>query len=255
MESPHWPHNSDTAPTKDLMTTMNARAALVLIVEDESEIADILEAYLERDGFRTAWARDGREALQLHQAVKPDLVLLDVQMPHLDGWEVLSRLRQGFVTPVIMLTALDTDVDKVSALRVGADDYVVKPFNPTEVVARVRAVLRRTQFTGASLMPTTMRAGPLELDRLSHSAWLHLRGQRMSLPLTATEFKLLQVLTAAPTRVFSRAELLEACLPEGDALERTIDSHLSKLRKKIEQQGLDGMPTSVRGVGYCLQRP
>lgn len=235
--------------------TRVAGAALVLIAEDEAEIADILEAYLQRDGFRTAWARDGREALQLQQAIKPDLVLLDVQMPHLDGWEVLSSLRQRGATPVIMLTALDSDVDKISALRVGADDYVVKPFNPTEVIARVRAVLRRSQPGASALAQAVLRAGALELDRLSHSAWLHLGAQRLALPLTATEFRLLQVLAGAPTRVFSRAELIEACLPEGDAQERTIDSHLSKLRKKIEQLGLDGMPTSVRGVGYCLQRP
>ncbi|MFN3809699.1 MAG: response regulator [Roseateles asaccharophilus] len=237
------------------MMTRVAGAALVLIAEDEAEIADILEAYLQRDGFRTAWARDGREALQLQQAIKPDLVLLDVQMPHLDGWEVLSSLRQRGATPVIMLTALDSDVDKISALRVGADDYVVKPFNPTEVIARVRAVLRRSQPGASALAQAVLRAGALELDRLSHSAWLHLGAQRLALPLTATEFRLLQVLAGAPTRVFSRAELIEACLPEGDAQERTIDSHLSKLRKKIEQLGLDGMPTSVRGVGYCLQRP
>lgn len=235
--------------------TRGAGAALVLIAEDEAEIADILDAYLQRDGFRTAWARDGREALQLQQAVKPDLVLLDVQMPHLDGWEVLSSLRQRGATPVIMLTALDSDVDKISALRVGADDYVVKPFNPTEVIARVRAVLRRSQPGASALAQAVLRAGALELDRLSHSAWLHLGAQRLALPLTATEFRLLQVLAGAPTRVFSRAELIEACLPEGDAQERTIDSHLSKLRKKIEQLGLEGMPTSVRGVGYCLQRP
>lgn len=237
------------------MMTRGAGAALVLIAEDEAEIADILEAYLQRDGFRTAWARDGREALQLQQAIKPDLVLLDVQMPHLDGWEVLSSLRQRGATPVIMLTALDSDVDKISALRVGADDYVVKPFNPTEVIARVRAVLRRSQPGASALAQAVLRAGALELDRLSHSAWLHLGAQRLALPLTATEFRLLQVLAGAPTRVFSRAELIEACLPEGDAQERTIDSHLSKLRKKIEQLGLEGMPTSVRGVGYCLQRP
>jgi two-component system response regulator AdeR len=237
------------------MMTRVAGAALVLIAEDEAEIADILEAYLQRDGFRTAWARDGREALQLQQAIKPDLVLLDVQMPHLDGWEVLSSLRQRGATPVIMLTALDSDVDKISALRVGADDYVVKPFNPTEVIARVRAVLRRSQPGASALAQAVLRAGALELDRLSHSAWLHLGAQRLALPLTATEFRLLQVLAGAPTRVFSRAELIEACLPEGDAQERTIDSHLSKLRKKIEQLGLEGMPTSVRGVGYCLQRP
>lgn len=237
---------------------MHARSpgsSLVLIVEDESEIADIVEAYLQREGLRTAWARDGREALRLHLSLKPDLVLLDVQMPVMDGWEVLSSIRQRGGTPVIMLTALDNDVDKVSALRVGADDYVVKPFNPTEVVARVRAVLRRTQATSVDLAPAVLRAGAIELDRLSHMAWLHIDGVRHALALTVTEFKLLLVLANAPKRVFSRAELVEACLPEGDTQARTIDSHMSKLRKKIEQLGLDGVPAGVRGVGYCLERP
>lgn len=237
------------------MNARNPGPPLVLIVEDESEIADIVGAYLQREGLRTAWARDGREALQLHLSLRPDLVLLDVQMPLMDGWEVLSSLRQRGGTPVIMLTALDGDVDKVSALRVGADDYVVKPFNPTEVVARVRAVLRRTLAASTELAPAVLRAGALELDRLSHSAWLHLGEARHALALTVTEFRLLLVLAQSPRRVFSRAELVEACLPEGDTQERTIDSHMSKLRKKIEQLGLDGVPAGVRGVGYCLERP
>lgn len=117
--------------------------ALVLIAEDEPEIAEILDAYLAREGFRTAVAADGRVALDLHAALKPDLVLLDVGMPKLDGWSVLGELRRRGETPVIMITALDQDIDKLQALRIGADDYVVKPFNPVEVVARVRAVLRR----------------------------------------------------------------------------------------------------------------
>lgn len=229
-------------------------SALVLVVEDESEIADIVSAYLQREGLRTAWARDGREALQLHLALNPDIVLLDVQMPLMDGWEVLSSLRQRGGTPVIMLTALDGDVDKISALRVGADDYIVKPFNPSEVVARVRAVLRRTQATPVELSAAVVRAGPLELDRLSHCAWLHVQDERRSLSLTVTEFRLLLVLAQTPTRVFSRAELMDACLPDGETQERTIDSHMSKLRKKIEQQGLEGLPAGVRGVGYCLER-
>lgn len=236
------------------MSAKSPGAPLVLIVEDESEIADIIDAYLQREGLKTAWARDGREALQLHLSVRPDLVLLDVQMPVMDGWEVLTALRQRGGTPVIMLTALDDDVDKVSALRVGADDYVVKPFNPTEVVARVRAVLRRTQATSVDLAPAVLRAGPFELDRMSHCAWVHTEGGRHALSLTVTEFKLLQVLAQTPKRVFSRGELVEACLPEGDTQERTIDSHMSKLRKKIELLGLDGTPVGVRGVGYCLER-
>lgn len=236
------------------MHAKSSGSALVLVVEDESEIGDIVGAYRRREGLRTAWARDGREALQLHLALNPDLVLLDVQMPVMDGWEVLSALRQRGGTPVIMLTALEGDVDKISALRIGADDYIVKPFNPSEVVARVRAVLRRTLVTSVDLAPAVLKAGPLELDRQSHSAWLHVQGERRPLMLTVTEFRLLQVLAQVPTRVFSRAELMDACLPEGDTQERTIDSHMSKLRKKIEQLGLEGMPAGVRGVGYCLER-
>ena len=119
--------------------------ALILIAEDESEIAEILAAYLQRGGLRSVHARDGQEALAHHLALKPDLVLLDVQMPRLDGWQVLAEIRHRGDTPVIMLTALDQDIDKLMGLRIGADDYVVKPFNPAEVVARVSAVLRRAK--------------------------------------------------------------------------------------------------------------
>lgn len=237
------------------MNSRSATSALVLIAEDESEIADIIAAYLAREGLRTAWARDGREALQMHLSLRPDLVLLDVQMPHANGWEVLSTIRRRGSTPIIMLTALDEDVDKVSALRGGADDYVVKPFNPTEVVARVSAVLRRAQTTSVAVVPAVLRVGALELDRHSHSAWIHVDSVRRPLVLTVTEFKLLCVLAQSPRRVFSRGELVESCLPEGDTQERTIDSHMSKLRRKLEQLGQEGMPTGVRGVGYCLERP
>src|SRR5690606_26873013 len=122
---------------------------LILIAEDEAEIADILDAYLTRDGFRTVRAENGRVALDLHLALRPDLVLLDIKMPLVDGYEVLTELRRRGETPVIMLTALEEDIDKLLALRLGTDDYVVKPFNPQEVVARVRAVLRRAQGAGA----------------------------------------------------------------------------------------------------------
>lgn len=125
-------------------THRQARSPLVLIAEDEGDIADILSAYLGRSGLRSARAVDGESALALHRQLRPDLVLLDVQMPKLDGWQVLTELRRRGNTPVIMLTALDQDVDKLTGLRVGADDYVVKPFNPAEVIARVQAVLRRS---------------------------------------------------------------------------------------------------------------
>lgn len=238
------------------MSDLNARVssaspapALVLIAEDEAEIAEILIAYLQRSGLRTQRAADGHEVLAMHQTLKPDLLLLDVQMPHLDGWKVLSEIRSRGETPVIMLTALDQDIDKLMGLRLGADDYVVKPFNPAEVVARVQAVLRRTR---ASMPAATqmLRAGPFQVDLDSHEANVCRDGQQQTLDLTLTEFKLLACLMRAPKRVFSRAELLVNCLPEGDTQERTVDSHISKLRKKLEALDIQGVPASVWGVGY-----
>lgn len=225
--------------------------ALVLIAEDEPEIAAILEAYLRRGGLRTVHAADGRQALERHLQLKPDLVLLDVQMPHADGWQVLSEIRHRGDTPVIMLTAMDQDIDKLTGLRIGADDYVVKPFNAAEVVARVQAVLRRTRSRGGA-EPRLLRAEPLEVDLDHHEAFVTVAGRRHRLVLTLTEFKLLAQLAKAPRRVFSRAELLVNCLPEGDALERTVDSHISKLRRKLEELGVEGIPTGIRGVGYKL---
>lgn len=223
--------------------------ALILIAEDEVEIADILAAYLQRSGMRTVHAGDGLQALAQHLARKPDLVLLDVQMPGLDGWRVLSAIRSRGNTPVIMLTALDQDIDKLMGLRVGADDYVVKPFNPAEVVARVQAVLRRTG-AGMAQAARLLRVGALQLDLDGYEARVLADGQSVALELTLTEFRLLAGLMRTPRRVFSRAELLASCLPEGDTQERTVDSHISKLRKKLEDAGLQGMLSSVRGVGY-----
>ncbi|WP_233473313.1 response regulator [Metapseudomonas otitidis] len=223
--------------------------ALILIAEDEVEIAEILAAYLQRSGLRTVHAKDGQDALARHHNQKPDLVLLDVQMPLLDGWQVLSEIRHRGDTPVILLTALDQDIDKLTGLRIGADDYVVKPFNPAEVVARVQAVLRRAKATRAE-GSRVLSVGAFRIDLDNHEASVECAGQRHLLDLTLTEFKLLTSLMRAPRRVFSRGELLEACLPEGDTQERTVDSHISKLRKKLELLGIQGVPTSVRGVGY-----
>ncbi|ABC23726.1 response regulator [Rhodospirillum rubrum] len=232
-------------------TTPPDRDALILVVEDEPDIADILRAYLERAGMRVVSARDGRRALDLHASLNPDLLLLDVQMPVMDGWRVLSELRHRGDTPVIMLTALDQDIDKLMGLRIGADDYVVKPFNPAEVVARVRAVLRRMGGDGGERARRVLRFGTLRIDLDGHEAMVEDDGGRcLAIDLTLTEFRLLVHLARTPKRVFSRMELLGACLPEGEALERTVDSHLSKLRKKLEAFGVMGVPTNVRGVGY-----
>jgi len=227
--------------------------ALVLIAEDEPEIVDILKAYLAREGIRSAWAADGRSALEMHLALKPDLVLLDVQMPRVDGWHVLSEVRARGQTPVIMVTAHDQDIDKLMALRIGADDYVVKPFNSAEVAARVRAVLRRTLRVEQD-RPEVLRVGPLEIDlEAFRAAVVAPDGSRQVLTLTLTEFRILAHLARAPRRVSSRSELIAACLPEGEVLERTVDSHISKLRKKLEELAVQGMPVSLRGVGYRLE--
>lgn len=223
--------------------------ALVLVVEDETEIAEIVTAYLERERFRWVHAVDGKAALELHRALKPDIVLLDVGLPRGDGWEVLSELRRRGGTPVIMVTALDKDIDKLQALRIGADDYVVKPFNPVEVVARVRAVLRRS---AGSASRGVLRIGALQIDPESHLASVAVAGELLHLNLTLTEYRLLVHMAGAPMRVFSRGELVDACLPGGDALDRTVDSHVSKLRKKLANAGIDDMPSGVRGVGYRL---
>lgn len=227
--------------------------ALVLIAEDEPEIVDILKAYLAREGIRAVWAADGRAALEMHLALKPDLMLLDVRMPCVDGWQVLSEVRARGQTPVIMVTAHDQDIDKLMALRIGADDYVVKPFNPAEVAARVRAVLRRTRRVDFESREV-LRVGSLEIDlEAFRVAVVPDDASRLVLNLTLTEFRLLAHLARAPRRVFSRAELIAACLPEGEVLERTVDSHISKLRRKLEDVGVEGVPVSLRGVGYRLE--
>lgn len=223
--------------------------SLVLIAEDEPEIAEIIVAYLEREGFRCVCALDGRTALELHLALRPDIVLLDVTMPGIDGWSVLSELRRRGDTPVIMVTALDQDIDKLQALRIGADDYVVKPFNPVEVVARARAVLRRSGGPGSG---SVIRVGRVEVDIESHLASVTDGQSCRQLALTLTEFRILAHMARAPMRVFTRGEIVDACLPGAEALDRTVDSHLSKLRRKLEGAGASGMLSGVRGVGYRL---
>lgn len=223
--------------------------ALILIVEDEPEIVDILETYFVREGFRTVSAGDGTIGLAHHQRLKPDLIVLDVKLPGLDGYEVLAAIRRRGDTPVIMVTALAEDLDKLQALRIGADDYVVKPFNPLEVVARAKAVLRRS--TGRD-MRQPLRVGALTVDPAAYTAMVDLPSGPSLLELTRTEFRLLAYMAGSPNRVFERAELVDACLPEGEALERTVDSHIRNLRRKLAAAGADRLLTGVRGVGYRL---
>lgn len=223
--------------------------ALAIIAEDDSEIVEILDAYMTREGFRTVRAADGKTALDLHLVLKPDLMLLDVTMPRLDGWEVLAEIRRRGDTPVIMITALDKDIDRLQGLRIGADDYIVKPFNPIEVVARAKAVLRRAGLGNAA---GVLRVSRLTIDLDSYQARVEVDAENKAVPLTLTEFRLLAHMARAPMKVFARGELVDACLPGGDALDRTVDSHVSNLRRKLELAGAPGMLSGVRGVGYRL---
>lgn len=223
--------------------------ALILIIEDEPEIAEIIEAYFAREGFRVITAGDGPLGLAHHHRLRPDLVVLDIKLPGLDGYEVLAAIRRRGDTPVIMVTALAEDLDKLQALRIGADDYVVKPFNPLEIVARAKAVLRRTMGRSTDHV---LRVGPLTVDPQAYLAMIDGGAGSVTLDLTRTEFRILAHMAASPNRAFERSELVDACLPESEALDRTVDSHVSNLRRKLAGAGADGLLVGVRGVGYRL---
>lgn len=218
----------------------------VLIVEDEPRLAEILQDYLRREGYRTEWARDGGRGLELWRAVQPDLVLLDLMLPVLDGLEVARRMRASSSVPIIMVTARDEEVDKLVGLGLGADDYVVKPYSPREVVARVRAVLRRS--AGRLETVEVFRVGALLVD---------LDGYRVTcadreVPMTASEVRLLGALARRPGRVLRREELL-AVLGDPDrvAEARTVDAHVKNLRRKLG--ACSPALETVRGVGYRLR--
>jgi DNA-binding response OmpR family regulator len=225
---------------------------LILIVEDDADSASILEAYLKRDFFDVAIAEDGLKGIELHHRLKPDLILLDMMLPHMNGSEVLNVVRKRGNTPVIMVTAMGDEPEKLGALRYGADDYVVKPYNPKEVVARVQAVLRRTQTQVAP--EARLRFKTLWLDLNSRTVGVS-QPERADIPvdLTPTEFNLLAVLFNAPQKAFTREELLMRCLPESDALARVVDTHIHNVRRKLEVHGVTGILVTVRSIGYSFQ--
>jgi two-component system alkaline phosphatase synthesis response regulator PhoP len=220
---------------------------LILIVDDEPKIIQLVRDYLERAGFRVIIARDGREALMRARTDHPDLIVLDLGLPGLDGLDVTRSLRRDSSIPIIMLTARDDETDKVIGLELGADDYVTKPFSPRELVARVRAVLRRHEGDTAAAV---LRAGDLVLDLPRLRA--EVAGRRVE--LTATEFTLLAALARHPGRVFTRSQLLDAI--HGVAFEsydRAIDAHVKNIRRKIEPDPhLPHFLLTVYGVGYRL---
>ena len=221
-------------------------AKTILVVDDEPQIVRFVRAYLEDAGYRVVTAGDGQQALFVARHEKPDLVILDLMMPGMDGWDFIRRYRQERDTPVIMLTARIEETDQVLGLELGADDYVTKPFSPRALVARVRAVLRRAQ--GGPSLPDVLRGGEVVLDREAHQVTV---GGR-EVDLTPTEFDLLKVLMTTPGRVFTRAELIDRVLgDEADVFERTIDAHVKNLRQKIEPHPSRPCAiVTVRGAGY-----
>ncbi len=217
----------------------------ILVVDDEPQIVKVVRGYLEQAGFRVVTASDGPAALAQYRHEKPDLVVLDLNLPGLDGLDVARQIRARDATPIVMLTARADESDRLVGLELGADDYVLKPFSPKEVVARVRAVLRRS---ATAPQPKVLRLGDLVIDTDRHAV---LRGEDV-LELTPTEFRLLLVLAREPGRVFNRMQLLEAV--EGDSFEgyeRTIDAHVKNLRAKIERDPKKPVYVlTVFGVGY-----
>lgn len=218
----------------------------ILIVEDEMRLADILAQYLQREGFRIERAGDGRRALELWRAARPALILLDLMLPEIDGIEVARRVRAESEIPIIMLTARDEEVDRLLGLGIGADDYVVKPYSPREVVARVKAVLRRVG--GSVSAPSILQVGPLTVDTSAYQ--VSLEGKILN--LTVAEVQVLALLARQPGVVRTRAELLSAVggLDRGTD-ERTVDAHIKNLRRKFAEYAT--MLNTVRGVGYRLQ--
>ena len=227
---------------------------LVLVADDEPNIVRILTAYLQREGFDVLTAGSGDIALELALARVPDLVVLDLMLPGLDGIEVCRELRRRSEIPVLMLTARSEDSDKLVGLAVGADDYVTKPFNAAEVVARVQAILRRTRSPAAHRV---LRAGPLEVDLDTHVATKN----GHELDLTALEFDLLATLLERPGVVWTRDQLLDRCWDSGTngryhGESRVVDVHVANLRRKIEDDpGRPELLRTIRGVGYKLVAP
>jgi two-component system OmpR family response regulator len=220
--------------------------AKILVVDDEKKIVDIVRAYLERESYGVIAAYDGKTAIETARRESPDLVILDLMLPLVSGWDVSRALRNDSNVPIIMLTARDDVTDKIIGLELGADDYVTKPFDPKELVSRVKAVLRRSTARPAQTPVLQVRDLIINLEKRGVR-----RGDK-SVELTPTEFDLLAALAQNPGRVFSRMQLLDRVQGVAyEGYERTIDSHIKNLRKKLEPDA--GQPRyviTVHGVGY-----
>ncbi len=227
---------------------MTEVAKKILVVDDEPKIVRLVQAYLEKAGFHVIPAYRGQEALDLFKREEPALIVLDLMLPDIDGMDVARQIRKESDVPIIMLTARTEETDRVAGLELGADDYVVKPFNPRELVARVRAVLRRA---AGLTKPRVIEAGDLVINLDSHE--VRLRGRRVA--LTPMEFQLLAALAEQPGRVFTRLQLIDALYGATYATsDRTVDTHIKNLRRKIEPDPRNPhYILTVHGVGYKFQ--
>ncbi len=217
---------------------------LILVVDDEPKVARLARDYLEKNGFRVVTAADGQSALTTARREKPDLVVLDLMLPHIDGREVWRILRRESDVPIIMLTALSEEIDQVTGLEIGADDYITKPFSVRTLVARVRALPRRTR--GEVRAPSIIRAGGLEIDSEKHLVTF--RGSPIK--LTPNEFKLLHLLASRPGQTLTRQQLLDDLHGIASHMDRSVDSHVKNLRKKLETASGESMIETVYGIGY-----
>ena len=218
----------------------------VLLVDDDVKLVQLLQTYFNKDGFITYTANNGLDALQTVRERKPDIIVLDLMLPGLDGWEVCRKIRKDSDIPIIMLTARDEESDRLVGLEIGADDYVTKPFSPREVVARVKAILRRAHKELVSKEP--IKAGGITIDLERHQVI----NDNQIVELTPTEFKLLEVLASNAGKVFSRLQIVEQT--QGytfEGYERTIDAHIKNLRRKLEPNSKKpSYIQTVYGIGY-----
>lgn len=227
---------------------MNTR---ILVVEDQTDLAAILVDYLKREGFAASTIADGDQAMAELRRTPPDLLLLDLMLPGMDGLSILREVRKTSALPVILVTAKVEEIDRLIGLELGADDYVCKPYSPREVVARVKTVLRRSRpVADTAAVPPAPTSG-LDIDPAGWQASIN--GRRLD--LTPKEFQLLQVLAAKPGRVFSRGQLLDAIYEDNlDVSERAVNSHMKNLRKKLAQAMPDAEPIrSIYGVGFVFE--
>ncbi|MEN4010517.1 MAG: response regulator transcription factor [Chloroflexota bacterium] len=234
----------DTISSNSVLLYTHPMPPLILVVDDEPKVARLARDYLEKSGFRTLSAADGQTALAIARREKPDVIILDLMLPQMDGREVCRILRRESDVPIIMLTALAEEIDQVTGLEIGADDYITKPFSVRALVARVRALLRRTR--GDVKAPSIIRTGGLEIDAEKYQVTY--RGN--AIRITPTEFKILQMLAGRTGQTLTREQLLDDLHGTATSMDRSVDSHIKNLRKKLEAASGEPMIETVYGIGY-----